>query len=443
MTKISIVLGNLNADLGQIAMSGLRWIVKDKQYCKAGTRLAYCNLQLLDADSVKSMAGEMNDFQLVFIAPIDGILHIGAGTSHGGLLDQLPNYVRWKSDFVICEVEPTDLTITAHAIPVGLIFAAGQRNASFAENRNGILSGWFQKTRVWSGSKGKVEKTLITLGVCDLLNTIRGDQIVSLQMMELISKCPQLILISDGLVILAAVSVLENLQRTPKDIEAVSLNFHEMVKAYGQSFGAEDYLFLGALLTTLTSNYLAQSSTTMTREGLHHECKPNIVLTSLSAQPRRIFKHKTLGYSVAFHEFRFTKLSKLVRRFIAENFETIIRTPQEIIDDLIKLADYLGPSIQLIVANRPANPLVDPITRYGLYDAQTFDDIEMVQYHEVNYLLSELAAKGVLDVVDVDMIASKLGVKKHVPDGAHWSGQLELQVAKEISRLVSMKSHAM
>jgi hypothetical protein len=432
--KINLYLGEINLGKDPTVMSGLRWIAQNGQYCKKGDPIAYCNLQLLDINSTKAMHGEMKDFQLVLISPVSGKLKVNAGNSYGGMVDQLPNFIFWKSETLIGEIESPIDSLSQSSMRVEAIFVAGKRYASFAESRSGMLTGWFSKTRVWTADKGEIKTTVLALGICDLINTVRTEKFIPLDLLNLIPTSNQIILIPEGLTIPTASMVIDQLSRNHDQLEELIKNYSEMIQ--GHRFEADDYLFLGALLTEIKNNYAVEKNTTLTRAGIQYDSCPDIILTSLSAQSRRIFRHKLLGYSIAFHKFRMKEFSPAIHSWLKNNFEQVFRSPEDIGMELKDLSSLLGPEKRLIVLNIPINPFSDPIVEYDIFDNQTFNQLGDVNSREINVVLDKLVRDGLLELVDVNLLSAKLGTRWNMPDGIHWSGLLEREVTNEIGRAI-------
>jgi len=437
--KISFNLGNIKVGDFQIKMSGLRWLCKDGQYCKGGVPIAYCNVQLLKENMPLDMSGEEHDFQAIFIAPVDGVIHIRQGTSYGGLIDQLPHFFFWDPQFIICEVEIEGWDQPPMTLQVQVVFATGKRYLGASENRTGVLSGWFQRTRAWVADRGPIHNTIITLGICDILNGLRGSEIIPLDLMRLIPDSTQVILFQDTVLIPTVTMMLDQVKRTPENSSKIIINFKEMIKNSSQIFEPEDYLFLGAILKSLVNNSFLDSTLTISRSGIDENTRPNIVLTSLAAQPKRLFRHKTLGYSISCHDFRFRQMGNAARIWLQENFHLVTREANEIGQELRELANLLGPDTRLLVCNISANPLSAFIPHYDLFDQATFKEIAYVNQREMNVMLDGLASEGILEVVDLNLLSAQMGTLRHVPDGIHMSGVLEQEFIKELAYIISKK----
>ncbi len=438
--KIPLILGDINLHDIRIQMSGIRWLCSDGQYCKSGIPIAYCNVLLVKGDgSLLYNSGEIHDFQAVFITPFDGFIHIQKGNSHGGLIDQLPYYFFWDSKITICEIECEAQNFVLEAQQVQVIFAAGKRYFDAAENRTGILSGWFQRTRAWTGDRGQIKNTILTLGICDILNGLRGSEIVSLEFMELMPLSTQVILFQDGVLVPTVSMLLEQIKRTPENLSDLIVNFSVMIKSSTYIFESEDYLFLGAILNSLANSNFLDTTLTLTRSGVNENTPSNIVLISLAAQPTKLFRHKSLGYSIAFHGFRLQKMGAATRMWLKENFYLINRSVDEIASELRELCNLLGPNVRILVCNIAANPMSAFISHYDLFDKATFKEIGDINQRERNVMLDELASEGILEVVDLNLLSAKLGTSRNIPDGMHMTGVLEQEFLKELARIIIKK----
>jgi hypothetical protein len=435
--KKSLVLGPIIVNEGRIAMSGLRWIIEDAQYCNKYQPIAFCNILFLHKNIPISMHQERRDFQVLLLAPEDGIINVKKDISPGGMIDQIPQYIYWNPEISIGELDQPNNISTDQKILVNLIFAAGQRYAEFAENRSNILSGWYQRTRMWPGDQGEIKYTLLALGICDLANSIRGGNSVPVDFLKSTATPIQVVLPSEGLLIPTISMLIDQMNRSAEETSKLVENFNLSIEKPDHPFEAQDFLFFGTLLTELTKNHLFEKCVTPTRDGIGKEMSPNILLTSLAAQSRRVFKHKVLGYSIAFHEFRLRELSPRVKKWIKDNFLIVTRDPSDIARELKLLTQLLGLNIHLIVANNPTNPNSEHQVDYSDFDDSTFNEINYIHSRQMNGVLDELAKDGSLNILDVNLISAKMGTKKNIPDGIHWSGNLEKNIAVEILKIIS------
>ena len=248
MKRVSLFLGDIRFDNISINMSRVKWLHDDGQYCKKGTPIAYCNIQLKFCDFFSSSSGEMNDLQVIFIMPVNGTLIIPRVTTDKSLSNQLTHSPLWETSTILCDALIEDEQSLNEFITAEFIIAAGKRYASFAENRSGILSGWFERSRAWVGDKGHIKNTILTLGICDILDALKGTQVAYLDFIQLMPTPSQIILFPDGVLIPTAAMALDQLERSTKNINEITVNFSTMIKNNPQIFSAEDYIFLGSVL---------------------------------------------------------------------------------------------------------------------------------------------------------------------------------------------------
>lgn len=439
MKKIHLILGEINQGDFCITMSGIRWLHATGHYCRRGVPIAYCNILISKNGEPVNLNGENQDIQATLIMPIDGIIHIRDGTSYGGLIDQMPHCFIWNSQSIICEVDHDGQETLADSLEVQIIFTAGKRYMNAFENRTGILSGWFERTRAWTGDRGPIKNNLIVLGTCEILNSIRGREIVSLELLNLLSEPSQVTLFQDSVLIPTISMMIDQIKRTPEESKRLIDDFNEMIGNGSQIYEPEDYLFLGAILKSLVKNNLFSSSFTLNRSCIEANTLPTIVLTSVTAQPRRILRHRSLGYSIAFHDFKVTDMGPGTLKFLRENFIQISRKPSDIEIEFRELSRLLGNGVRLLVCNAPSNPLGNLIANYDLYDQINFSQITDVNRREMNVMLDKLSEDGVLEVIDLNLLAAQLGTLKNYPDGTHMSGLLERYFVNELARVILKK----
>ena len=198
----------------------------------------------------------------------------------------------------------------------------------------------------------------------------------------------------------------------------------------------EEYIFLGAILKSLVKNHFLTPSLTLTRSGINEFTHANIVLTSLTAQPRKLFRHKDLGYSIAFHEFRLREIGVATRKWLRDNFLLVSRDPDDISLEFRNLSKLLGKNTRLLVCNMPSNPLSNFNSKYDLFDKATFKEIADVNQREMNVMLDGLATERILEVVDLNFLSTHLGTASSYPDGIHMSGALENAFVNELARII-------
>jgi len=437
----TISFGQLNLSEHFVQRSGLRWIASNGQHCKQGAPLAYCNILIIKkGGSSIFKTDESRDLQVVFLCPASGTLKIGEHTSFGGIIDQRPYYFPWDEHEPIGQLTQDVTQPSSNNLAADIVFTVGRRYANFAENRNGLSSGWFQSTRSWKGDCQKITRTLLALGSCEIINTLRGDQIANLDALNLLPGNNQIIVVPDGIHIPSATIIHEQINRSAVEYESLATNFSQSIKALDTPCQAEDYLFYGDLLSSLARNLVFEKNVTFTRSGEQEHHQVDVVITSLMSQQRRIFRNKALGYSIAIHDWRINELGNHPKEWLRDNFESITRGPNQIGESLKLLSQSLGPKVRLLVANLPPNPKNPPITKYDQFDSQTFHEIWSVSRHEHNVMLDDLADQGFLEVIDLEAMCAEYGVAENVPDGVHMSNAVQLEVVREIGRTLQTRA---
>jgi hypothetical protein len=244
--------------------------------------------------------------------------------------------------------------------------------------------------------------------------------------------------VPDGILVPSASIIQEQISRSAAESENLIQNFSDSIKASPTPCKPEDYLFYGDLLTSISRNPVFEKSITFTRTGIHEHHQADVVITSLMSQQRRIFRNKAHGYSIAIYDWRLGRLGNHPKQWLRDNFEPITRNADQIGESFKSLSQALGSKVRFLVANLPPNPKNSPVIKFDQFDDQTFHEIWSVSRLEHNLLLDDLAEQGYLEVIDLEAICAEHGVIENVPDGVHMSSAVQLEVIREIGRILSI-----
>lgn len=444
MAAVPLSLGPLAPPGCVVWRSGIKWLCRDGQACAAGEVIAYCNIGIAPADrpahTLEPFAREARDFQAAFVLAAGGRVRHAAQSSLGGFLDQLNHYQTWDPDFALGMLEP-DGAARDVAVPLRLLLAAGRRVSEHAEVRAALLTGWHDRSRVWWADGSAVEGTLLSLGSCEATAAIRGERNDLTEMLVALRRPAQVALVPDDVLVPCARIVREQMARTPQDITEMTADMAATFPLASPATVPADWIFAGALLAALTPSPLTDDSHVLTRAGVQLVSRPDAVVMSLIAEPRRVFRHRRLGYTLSLHDYRIMESSPAIRGWLRGQFEPLERGADEIRRDYELLLDALpDPSgMHLLILNQMSSSGYEDFLSYAQFDAPMARTVGSVNAKEMNLMLHDLAAARDVAIVDVDAIAGDMGAARHLPDGVHQSGPMQAAVRREILHILSSR----
>ena len=68
-----------------------------------------------------------------------------------------------------------------------LLFLAGRRTTQLADSPSGLLSGWYDRARMWRGDVSGPFTTVLSLGICEQSGIFRGESDAFLELAALLS----------------------------------------------------------------------------------------------------------------------------------------------------------------------------------------------------------------------------------------------------------------
>lgn len=444
MTR-SLRLGALAPPGWRIRRSGFTWMCADGQPVRAGQPLACCNVGVTgesgSARGALPFSEERTDLHAILVSPVAGRLSIAPGTSRGGLLDALETLHPWDPDAVVGRIEvPHARAPASDAVP-GLVFAAGRRFAAHAEVRASLLGGWYDRARAWRGDDLGATGTLVALGSCELTAALRGEQPAFLEFMSALPGSAQLVVWPDDLLVPCARVVREQLERGSAQNHAIAEDLASTFPLASAATTPQDWLFAATLVASLARSPLSERLPVLVRSALREVERADAVVTSLAAEPRFVYRHRRLGYTVAVHDYRVSAAGASVRAWLRGSFERVERDALAIAADLRALHERLrerGPA-RLLVLNTTSTSASEDVADYAQFDAPMGRTVESVRRKEANLALHDLARDDDFAIVDVDALAAEHGAGPHVPDGVHLSGPLQRAVRDEIRRLLAAR----
>lgn len=443
MTLLPLSLGPLMADGFVIRRSGIHWLCEDGHQCRPNEVVGYCNISLEKTAGQRSgsfpMADEL-EFQVAFAPPCAGRLQIAGGNSPGGYLGVFGLHV-WNPDDVLGYIDTVSDSGTARAGSGRwrLLLLAGRRMSGLADVDYGLLPGWHNRSRAWWGDEAGPLSTLLCIGICDAAGIIRGNQVPFIEAFEASPDAAHLVYVPDHPVVPCAAILLEQLVRTPAQKQAIAADLASGLASARTPATADDWLFAGALLSSLESSPMLETYDVLTPTGLRRMGPPDAVLLSLSAEVQSVLRHKKLGYSLQMLRHRQASAGPAIRSWLNSAFEPVKRSIDDIRRDYRQLVEGVASKTgaRVMVLNRMSTSGYEDILSYSPFDAPMRETLENIAAKEMNLMLHDLAEECDFSIVDVDAIAAHLGGAEHLPDGIHHSRIMQTALRSEIIQVLN------
>ncbi len=445
MSPVPLRIGALPAPGYDVRRSGLRWLCEDGQRVRSGEVVAFCNVGLRPAAGSRStrtrpFIEEEHDFQVAFAVRTGGILRRSDDSSLGGFLDQLQYYQIWTPEFLIGHLECAEVESTqgANDESLRLLMLAGRRVTALADVRAGLLTGWHDRSRAWWSDGGDRFGTLLCLGICEQRGIVRGEQSAFLEIFDAVAGPAQVVYFTDDALVPCASVVAGQLARSPDASREIAADF-------ARSFGTgavvptpREWIFAGALLSSLLRSPIAEPQDLLIRGGLQRIESPDAVLMSLNAEPMFVLRHRRLGYTLHCHGFRIATAGPAIHAWLRADFEQVKRAPEDIFRDYCELIDAVRARSEttFLVLNVISTSGSEQVQCYAPFPRPLGKMFGSVRARELNVMLHDLAHQRNVAIVDVDAIAAELGSQRHAPDGIHCSGELQGEIRREILRLL-------
>jgi hypothetical protein len=442
MVTVDLPLGPLSASGFTVQRSGIRWRVPDGHRCRAGEVVAFCNIGLSAVPSQRQARRpfheEFRDLQVTFAPTVAGTLRRHPDASLGGFLDQLHNYHFWNETDVVAALEVEDGQ-TSERPAWRLGFNAGLRMTDLAEDRSGLLTGWHLRARAWQGELAQ-PATVLSLGICEQDGIFRGESNAFLDLMETGPDALQVVHHTDRGLVPAAAVLSDQLRRNAAANTAISADLAQGFLGSSLTPTPEDWIFAGCALTALTRSPLTEEYDLLTRQGLT-TAKPQAVVLSIHSEPAMVLRHRKFGYRAAWHRFRIQMAGPAVREWLQTSFDRVIRTPEDILQDLLSLRQAIAERgiDHMLVLNAMSSSGHENIVSYAPFSGALGDVVSTIRAKELNLMLHDLAAKSDIAIVDADAIAAYLGGAAHLPDGVHQSRRLQDELRAEILHILKQR----
>ncbi|HTI01913.1 MAG TPA: hypothetical protein VL752_13280 [Acidisoma sp.] len=443
MSAIELHLGPLRAEGYNILRSGVRWLCESGQYCGPNQVFAYCNIILEPTTSRLSgpppFADEL-ELQIAFASRVGGTITTDSSTARGGYLS-VRTVDAWNAETVIASITPDPGAYDRAMNPsrLRLLALAGRRMTALADTHSGLLPGWHGRTRGWWCDEGETPVTLLSLGVCDATGLILGEQCAFLEMFETTQMAAQMVSVPDHPLAPATPLLLDQLQRTPQQFDAIAGDLRSFFSRSATAPTPDDLMFAGTILSVMQRNPIRDSYSIFSANGLARLGPADAVLLSLAVEPSTILRHRKLGYHIHIMRHHQVAAGPAVRAWLAESFEPVRRSVNDIKQDYITLIDKIARTTggRVIILNRMSTSGYEDVSSYLAFDAPLSDTLSLVAAKEWNLMLEDVADERELHIVDVDAIAADIGGAEHLPDGIHQSGLMQTLLRQEVRGILS------
>jgi hypothetical protein len=446
MTLLPLSLGPLVADGFVIRRSGIHWLCEDGHPCRPSEVIGYCNISLERVATQRSgsfpMADEL-EFQVAFAPQVAGRLQIAGGNSPGGYLNVFGLHV-WNPDDILGYLDPISSAAPEDGAGdnpdrLRLLLLAGRRMTGLADVDYGLLPGWHSRSRAWWGDQRGPVSTLLCLGICDAAGIVRGNQVPFIEAFEASPGPAQLVYVPDHPVVPCAPILLEQLERTSAQKQAIASDLASGLASARTPATADDWLFAGALQSSLDRSPMLDTYDVLTPTGLRRLGPPDAILLSLSAEVQSVLRHKKLGYSLQMLRHRQASAGPAIRSWLTSAFEPIKRSIEDIRRDYRRLIEAIASKTgaRIMILNRMSTSGYEDILSYAPFDAPMRETLENISAKEMNLMLHDLSEECDFSIVDVDAIAANLGGAEHLPDGIHHSGIMQTVLRSEIIQILN------
>jgi hypothetical protein len=440
VNRLPIHLGSLRADGYRIVRSGFRWLCAPGEPLRANQAFAYCNISL-EPISVR-LAGapafaEEQELQVAFASRSAGRLVINESEVRGGYLS-IRGVQAWDPDDVVAHLEADPVADAADTGRARLLVLAGRRMTGLADVNTGLMPGWHGRTRGWWYEEGESPLSLLSLGICDATGVIIGEKGAFLEMFETAKKPLQTVFVPDHPVMPAARVLLDQINRTPSQFQAIAADFRSYMSDTPILPTHDDWMFSGAMLQVLQRSPIQDSYTVFGATGSSRIRSADAILLSLSSEPQSILRHKKLGYHIQVMRHHQAAAGPAIRSWLGSSFETVKRSIDDIRRDYEALIDAVARTTggKVMIINRMSTTGHEDISSYAPFDAPMSDTLSSVASKELNLMLHDIAETRDLAIIDVDAIAADIGGSEHLPDGIHQSGAMQAILRGEILNVV-------
>jgi hypothetical protein len=440
--EIPLRLGPLKIEGYNIHRSGVRWLCEPGQVCRANQAVAFFNLTLEPIGGRSNSTtpfSEERELQIVCAPRIGGRLNFDSDAAPGGYLSVLGINL-WDANTILghLDIDGVPSDFTGDAEQLRLLMLAGRRMTPLVDVHSGLLPGWNGRSRGWWNEKGETPVTLLSLGICDVTGVIMGEQCAFLEMFAAETKPTQFVFVPDHPIAPAAPVLLDQLERTEAQVRAIAADLHAGLAKAGTPT-ANDWMFAGTLLGSMERCPIRDSYDLFSPSGFTKSKPADAILLSLNSEPPAILRHKTLGYRVSILRHHQAAAGPAIRHWLANAFESVPRSSDDIKLDFEKLIDAVKKSTgaRIVILNRMSTSGDENISTYAPFDSPLSGTLANIASKELNLMLHDVAANRSISSVDVDAIAADIGGGEHLPDGVHQSREMQQILRSEILHILN------
>jgi hypothetical protein len=452
LTRVPLRLGPLAPPHFAVKRSGLRWLRDDGAPCRAGEAVAYCNVGLVADPAIKPeienpFAGEFLDLQAVLAPRTAGRFHRSDAGSRGGFLDRLDLFQFWTPDFVIGHLERApDAGPSPHGEEdeLEILLMTGRRHANLSEGRQGLLTGWHERSRAWRPGGGAPPGSLLGLGICELDGVLRGESSAFLELFEAITGPAHAIYVDQEPLVPTARTLVEQIQRTEAEHAAIAADLMGfLLKASPPALPAE-WIFAAALLRALQHKPLSETFDLLGRTHVRRSGPADAVLLTVNAESQAMLRHRRLGYVMHLYDHRLGQAGPAVQAWVKASFEPLACGLDDMAHDYRELIGLIHDApgrmpAHVLICNRMSTSGEDDLQTYLGFDKPMSAMLASIYGKDLNLMLHDLARDRGAAIVDVDAIAAEMGGQRNLPDAVHGSGALYAEVRAELAHILHGK----
>jgi hypothetical protein len=438
LTTRPLVLGPLRAEGYALYRSSLRWLVPPGSQCRANEVFAYCTISLV-ADGRRPngqpLFADETALQVALASRAAG--RVFGGQARGGLLSTR-SVETWAKDDVVAYLEHDDDSDDGEAMPLRLLLLAGRRVSELANSHAGLLGGWLERSRGWWSDGDEPPLTLLCLGICDATGVVSGMEGAYLEMFEAEARPTQCVYTSEGPLVHTACVLLDQLARTPAQAKAIGGDIQRWLATSNIAPTPEDWIAFGALLAGLERSPIQESYPILTGSGAGLATAADVLLLSLSAEPRAILRHRSLGYYVHLMPYHKHAAGPAFRAWLDSAFEFVSRSVADIRRDYERLIEVVTQTTgaRVAIVNRMSTSGDEDVWSYTPFDSPLGDTLTTIAAKELNLMLHDLSETHEVAIIDLDALAAELGGAAHVPDGIHQSGPIQAALRAELRQVL-------
>lgn len=451
LNLVPLRLGPITPQGFVVRRSGLRWLREDGALCRAGEAIAFCNIGLIPVRGPRQLdnpfSTEGSDLQVALAPRVSGRIRRSQVSSRGGFLDMLDLFQFWEPDFVLGHMARVDDSAPPRSGPedeLELLFMTGRRQSLISEGRQGLLTGWHNRSRAWRATGDAAPAAVLGLGICDMAGVLRGESSAFLELFETIGGPAHAILSDQEPMMPCARIVVEQTLRTKAEYDEIAADIIGYFAAIGDRVAPSEWIFIAAILQALGDTPLAETYDILSRTDLSRSGPANAVVLTAYAETMVVVRHRRLGYSLRIPGHRIGAATPNIEPWLKANFEWVEQSLDDIAADYRQLADIVRAAPgrlpqHLLIMNRMSTNGDEDMQNYAGFDQPMASTLTSIFVKDLNLMLHDLAREPEVDIVDLDAITAEMGGQINMPDGVHTSGPLQAEVRGEVLHILNTR----